>query len=119
MLKVTGLEFASFPYAVFISKVLHHFHIECVEESCETYGKRNIVDKISLHHMGLQHGANGNQDEEQALVGSSSTSFRPNLDNYDENKEDMEEVIENDGKDDDEESVPDESDDDIFLRDMI
>ncbi|KOM50145.1 hypothetical protein LR48_Vigan08g097200 [Vigna angularis] len=133
MLKVTRHEFASLLYAVFISKVLHLFHIECVEESCETYGKRNIMDKVALHHMGLQHGVNGravkdeNQDEEQALFDKLNKDIVviyeklgiQSLDNDDESKEDMKEVIENDGKDDDEESVRDESDDEIFLRDMI
>lgn len=58
MLKVTRLEVASLPYVVFISKVLHHFNIDCVE-SCETYGKRNDVDKNALHHMGFRHGVDG------------------------------------------------------------
>ncbi|KOM36017.1 hypothetical protein LR48_Vigan02g216700 [Vigna angularis] len=83
MLKVTRLESASLPYAVFISKVLLHFQVNCVEESCETYNKRNIIDIIVLHHMNLRHGPDGwlfkdeNQDEEEAPNGSSAASFRP------------------------------------------
>ncbi|KOM51385.1 hypothetical protein LR48_Vigan09g004400 [Vigna angularis] len=82
MLKVTRLEASSLPYVVFISKVLHHFHVDCVEESCETCGKRNHVEKIALHHMGLKHGVDGwifkdkNQNKEGAPTGSSSPSFR-------------------------------------------
>ncbi|KOM50196.1 hypothetical protein LR48_Vigan08g102300 [Vigna angularis] len=83
MIKLTRLEATSLPYVVFVFKVHHYFHIDCVEESCETYGKRNVVDKIALHHMGLRHGVEGwtfkdeNHVEEEAPIGSSSASIRP------------------------------------------
>ncbi|WVY90427.1 hypothetical protein V8G54_035941, partial [Vigna mungo] len=92
-------------YAVFISKFLHHFHVDCVEESCETYGKRNIMDKIALHHMGLRHGVEGwtlkdkNQDEEEArfdkldkdIVAIQKKMGIQSLNDDDENEEAMEE----------------------------
>ncbi|KOM25059.1 hypothetical protein LR48_Vigan46s002100 [Vigna angularis] len=83
MLKVTRLESASLPYAVFMSKVLPHFQVNYIEESCETYNKRKIIDKSALHHMNLQHVPNGwifkdeNLDEEKVPTESSSASSRP------------------------------------------
>ncbi|BAT74736.1 hypothetical protein VIGAN_01247800 [Vigna angularis var. angularis] len=59
MIKVTRQDVASLPYVVFISKVLPHYHVDCVEESCESYGKRNLVDKNASHHMGLRPGEDG------------------------------------------------------------
>ncbi|BAT96027.1 hypothetical protein LR48_Vigan02g075100 [Vigna angularis] len=58
MLKVTRLESEMLPYCVFISRILIHFGVECVSESYESYGKSNVIEKSTLHHMGLQHGPN-------------------------------------------------------------
>lgn len=85
MLKVTRLESAGLRYCVFISKVLIHFGVECVNESCESYGKSNMIDKSALHHMGLQHDQDGllfkdeYVGEEEEVVGSSSAPYRPCL----------------------------------------
>ncbi|KOM40961.1 hypothetical protein LR48_Vigan04g115900 [Vigna angularis] len=72
------------PRGINHAQVLLHFNVDCVVESCETYSKRNIIDKISLHHMSLQHGPDGwtfkdeNQDAEgEAPTGSSAASFKP------------------------------------------
>ncbi|WVY90119.1 hypothetical protein V8G54_035633 [Vigna mungo] len=125
MLKVTRIKYASLPYVVFISKVLHHFNVECIDESCESYGKSNLIDKTTLHHMELQHGPNGwlfkdeyMADEEEAPSGSSSASFWPRsefekhmIEDSDDGSEENERNDENE-----EESVPYESDDDIVIR---
>ncbi|WVZ22099.1 hypothetical protein V8G54_000643, partial [Vigna mungo] len=81
--KVTRLESASLPYCLFISKVLIYFGVECVNESSESYGRSNVIDKSALHHMGLQHGLDGwlfkdeYAGEEEEVVGSSSAPYRP------------------------------------------
>lgn len=54
MIKVTRLNVDSLPYAVFISKVLQRYNVDFAEETRESYGKRNLVDKNALHHMGLR-----------------------------------------------------------------
>lgn len=54
MIKVTRLNVDSLPYAVFISKVLQRYNVDFAEETHESYGKRNLVDKNALHHMGLR-----------------------------------------------------------------
>lgn len=83
MLKVTRLESTNLPYCVFISKVLIHFGVKCVNESCESYGKSNLIDKTALHRMGLQHGLEGwllkdeYADEGEEAARSSSAPFRP------------------------------------------
>ncbi|KOM48181.1 hypothetical protein LR48_Vigan07g188500 [Vigna angularis] len=83
MLKITRLESASLPYCVFISKLLIHFGVKCVNESSESYGKSNLIDKSALHHIGLQHGPEGwmfkdeYAEEEEEAAGSSSTPYRP------------------------------------------
>ncbi|WVZ26087.1 hypothetical protein V8G54_004631 [Vigna mungo] len=154
MLKVTRLEYANLPYDFFIYKVLLHFNVECINESCKSYGKSNLIDKTALHQMRLQHGPNGwifkdgyLTDEEEALSGSSSASFRPRSEfekhmvrqmhsltilcksiNQDvvaikgklkiEDSDDGSEENERNDEN-EEESVPAESDDDILIRDMI
>ncbi|KOM31937.1 hypothetical protein LR48_Vigan01g149300 [Vigna angularis] len=140
-------------------KVLLHFHVNYIEESCETYNKRNIIDKTALHHMNLRHGPDGwifkdeNLDREEALAGSSTANFRPKskfekfmvrqmnslntlcrsqFDKLNKNiavvqkklgiqslDDDDDEIEEVETSDDEEESIPDESNDDILLRDMI
>ncbi|XP_047161390.1 uncharacterized protein LOC124831443, partial [Vigna umbellata] len=82
MLKVTRLESTMLPYRVFISKVMIHFGVECVNESSESYGRTNMIDKSTLHRMGLQDGPNGWQfkdelaDEDEDAAGSSSVPYR-------------------------------------------
>ncbi|WVY89456.1 hypothetical protein V8G54_034970 [Vigna mungo] len=153
MLKTTRLESASLSYSVFISKVLLHFGVECMNESCESYGKNNLIEKIALYHMGLQHGQDGwlfkdeYAAEEEEVVGSSSTPFRPRFEfekhmvrqmhsltilcqsinqdvvaikgkmQIDEYDGDSEENEQE--EEDEEESEADESDDDILVRDII
>ncbi|WVZ21836.1 hypothetical protein V8G54_000380 [Vigna mungo] len=83
MLKVTRLESTNLPYFVFISKVPHHFGVDCVSEACKSYGKSNFIDKNALHHMGLQHGPDGwlfkneHMAKEEGAFASSSAPFRP------------------------------------------
>ncbi|KOM49360.1 hypothetical protein LR48_Vigan08g018700 [Vigna angularis] len=83
MLKVTRLESAMLPYCVFISRVLIHFGVECVNESNESYGRSNMIEKSALHHMGLHHGLNAwlfkdeYADEEEEATRSSSIPYRP------------------------------------------
>ncbi|WVZ14074.1 hypothetical protein V8G54_011640 [Vigna mungo] len=85
---------------------------------------RNIVDKVVLHHMGLQHGVNGwvfkdgNQDEEQAPFDKLNKDIATMQEKLHIQSLDDDENEEED-EDDDEESVPDKSDDDILFRDMI
>ncbi|KOM49589.1 hypothetical protein LR48_Vigan08g041600, partial [Vigna angularis] len=88
MIKVTRLDAASIPYAVFISKVLQHYNVDCAEETCESYGKRILVDKNALHHMGLRFDEDNwvfkdeNLNEEEVVpIGSSltATSLRPKI----------------------------------------
>ncbi|KOM57631.1 hypothetical protein LR48_Vigan11g066400 [Vigna angularis] len=59
MLKVTRLESAMLPYCVFISKILVHFGVDCVDESSETYNRNNLINKSALHKMGMQHTPKG------------------------------------------------------------
>ncbi|WVZ04036.1 hypothetical protein V8G54_024842, partial [Vigna mungo] len=67
-----------------ISKVLLHFGVECVDESSESSGRSNLIDKTALQHMRLQHGPERwlfkdeyMDDDEEATGGSSSAPFRP------------------------------------------
>ncbi|KOM48322.1 hypothetical protein LR48_Vigan07g202600 [Vigna angularis] len=55
MLKVTRLESAKLPYCVFISKILVHFGINCIDESNVSYSRASLINKAALHMMGLQH----------------------------------------------------------------
>ncbi|KOM40887.1 hypothetical protein LR48_Vigan04g108500 [Vigna angularis] len=85
------------------------------EKSCETYNKRNIIDKTALHHMNLRHGPDRwtfkdeNLDEETP-TGSSTKNFLPKSEfeksmSLDDDEEENDEVVANDGE---EESIPDE-----------
>ncbi|KOM48321.1 hypothetical protein LR48_Vigan07g202500 [Vigna angularis] len=83
MLKVTKFESAMLPYCVFISKVLIHLGVECINESSESYGRTNMIDKSALHCMGLQHTPDGWEfknefvEEDNDVAESSSIRYRP------------------------------------------
>ncbi|KOM34379.1 hypothetical protein LR48_Vigan02g052900 [Vigna angularis] len=63
--------------------VLIHFGVNYVNETSESYGRSNMIDKSALHHMGFQHGPNGwlfkdeYVGEEEVAIGSSTTPYRP------------------------------------------
>ncbi|KOM51876.1 hypothetical protein LR48_Vigan09g053500 [Vigna angularis] len=82
MLKVTRLESAMLPYCVFISKILIHFGVDCVDESSETYNRNNLIYKSALHKMGMQHTPEGwvfkveATKEDEEVEGSSSIPYR-------------------------------------------
>ncbi|KOM29722.1 hypothetical protein LR48_Vigan748s000200 [Vigna angularis] len=59
MLKVTRLESAKLSYCVFISKILVHFGVNCVDESSVCYSRTSLVNKVALHMMDLQHTSEG------------------------------------------------------------
>lgn len=58
------------PYVVFISKVLRHYYIDLTGEVTLDCSKKNIVEKLALHHMGLRKDENGwsFKDEHMPLV---------------------------------------------------
>ncbi|KOM52140.1 hypothetical protein LR48_Vigan09g079900 [Vigna angularis] len=80
MLKVTRLESAKLSYYGFISKILIHFGVECIDESSESYNRTSLINKAALHKMGMQHTPEGwrftdevTKDDDEAGQSSSIT----------------------------------------------
>ncbi|KOM48100.1 hypothetical protein LR48_Vigan07g180400 [Vigna angularis] len=82
MMKVTRLESAKLPYFMFISKILVHFGVDYIGESSESYSRTSMINKSSLHKMGMQHTPDGWQfknevaEEDQEVGQSSSIPYR-------------------------------------------
>ncbi|WVY92730.1 hypothetical protein V8G54_031818 [Vigna mungo] len=82
MLKVARLESAKLPYYVFISKILVHFGVNCIGESSESYSRISMINKSTLHKMGMQHTPDGWQfknevaEEDEKARQSSSIPYR-------------------------------------------
>ncbi|KOM55922.1 hypothetical protein LR48_Vigan10g181400 [Vigna angularis] len=130
MIKLTRLDVTCLPYVVFISKVLHHYNVDYIEESCETYDEnQNEEDVHATHNVSSSSGAFRPKTEFEKFIvrqmHSLSTLYQSHFDKIDkdiaaiqekvgiqslsDDDEDEEEAMEEDenGDDDEEESEAD------------
>lgn len=54
MVKVSKQNMVILPYAVFLSKVMRHYFIDLTDEVTLSCSKKNLIEKLALHHMGLR-----------------------------------------------------------------
>ncbi|KOM58410.1 hypothetical protein LR48_Vigan11g144400 [Vigna angularis] len=59
MVKVHKQRIYHLLYVVFISKVLRHYYIDLTNEVTMSCSKKNMIEKLALHHMGLRKNENG------------------------------------------------------------
>ncbi|KOM43626.1 hypothetical protein LR48_Vigan05g123100 [Vigna angularis] len=59
MVKVAKQHLASLPYVVFLCKVMRHYFVDLNDEVTLSCSKKNLIEKLTLHHMGLRKNEDG------------------------------------------------------------